>query len=46
MSNADYNVIQRTTLSGFAQLPSDLQNRYLATCPRSVQVALLKLANQ
>lgn len=43
MSNADYNVIRQTRLSDFSKLPGDLQNRYLATCPRIVQNALLKL---
>jgi hypothetical protein len=43
MSNADYNVIQRTTLSGFVNLSPDLQSRYLATCPTCVKTALLKL---
>jgi len=43
MSKSDYSVIRRTTLSGFSNLPLDLQARYLSTCPRCVQVALLKL---
>lgn len=44
MSKQDYSVIQRTKLSDFSKLPNDLQNRYLATCPRAVRFALLKLA--
>lgn len=43
MSAFDYSVIRRTKLSDFANLPFDLQTRYLATCPRSVRVALGKL---
>lgn len=43
MSNADYNVIRRTTLSGFPNLSPDLQSKYLASCPACVKTALLKL---
>jgi len=43
MSKQEYNVIQRTSLSGFCNLPFELQARYLSTCPLCVQVALLKL---
>ncbi|MGO3406783.1 hypothetical protein [Marinomonas sp.] len=43
MSKADYNLIQNTTLSGFCNLPFDLQARYLNTCPLCIQSALLKL---
>ncbi|WP_157789881.1 hypothetical protein [Marinomonas sp. BSi20584] len=44
MSKSDYNVIRRTTLSGFINLSPDLKSRYLATCPTCVKTALLKLA--
>lgn len=43
MSNHDYMVIRGTKLAEWANLPNDLKQRFLSTCPRSIRAALAKL---